>query len=167
MPERTLTGVGVSPGRGAGPVVVAPPRVPAPASTAPGDTDAGQIPVAAARVRAELEAAARDTTGEARAVLEATAMMATDPSLVATAQALVGDDIGPARAVWEAATRIIDDLRALGGPMAEHAWEVIDVRGRVVAVLTGRSAPGVPDPGHPYVLVATDLTPVDVAMLDP
>ena len=167
MPERTLTGVGVSPGRGAGPVVVAPPRVPAPASTPPGDTDAGQIPVAAARVRAELEAAARATTGEARAVLEATAMMATDPSLVATAQPLVGDDVGPARAVWEAATRIIDDLRALGGPMAEHAWEVIDVRGRVVAVLTGRSAPGVPDPGHPYVLVATDLTPVDVAMLDP
>jgi len=167
MPERTLTGVGVSPGRGAGPVVVAPPRVPAPASSPPGDTDIDQIPVAAARVRAELEEAARATTGEARAVLEATAMMATDPSLVSTAQALVSDDVGPARAAWEAATRIVDDLRAIGGPMAERAWDVIDVRDRVVAVLTGHSKPGVPDPGHPYVLVATDLTPVDVAMLDP
>ena len=37
----------------------------------------------------------------------------------------------------------------------------------MVAALTGRSRPGVPDPGHPYVLVATDLSPVDVAMLDP
>ena len=81
MPERTLTGVGVSPGRGAGPVVVAPPHVPPPSSSQPGATDAEQIPAAAARVRAELEEAAKATTGEARAVLEATAMMATDPSL--------------------------------------------------------------------------------------
>lgn len=167
MPERTLTGVGVSPGRGAGPVVVAAPHGPAPSSSQPGATDAEQIPAAAARVRAELEEAAKATTGEARAVLEEAALMATDPSLVATAQALVGEDVGPARAVWEAATRIVDDLRALGGPMAERAWDVIDVRDRVVAALTGHSRPGVPDPGHPYVLVATDLSPVDVAMLDP
>src|SRR5665647_965686 len=145
----------------------APPHAPPPSSSQPGATDAEQIPAAAARVRAELEEAAKATTGEARAVLEATALMATDPSLVATAQALVGEDVGPARAVWEAATRIVDDLRALGGPMAERAWDVIDVRDRVVPALTGRSRPGVPDPGHPYVLVATDLSPVDVAMLDP
>ena len=33
------------------------------------------------------------------------------------------------------------------------------IRDRGVADLTGRPAPGVPDPGHPFVLVARDLAP--------
>jgi phosphotransferase system enzyme I (PtsI) len=167
MPEHTLTGVGVSPGRGAAVVLVAPPTVPAPAAGRTDGADPTQIPSAAAQVRAKLEEAARGTTGEARAALEATAVMATDPSLVSTAQALVSDDVGPARAVWEAATRIIDDLRSLGGTMAERAWDMVDVRDHIVARLTGRENPGIQDPGHPFVLVPTDLSPVDVATLDP
>ncbi len=37
---------------------------------------------------------------------------------------------------------------------------------RVIARLRGVPAPGVPDPGHPFVLVAKDLAPADTALLD-
>lgn len=168
MPPRTLTGVGVSAGRGAGPVVVAPPRVPAAPGPGVGPVggDIEAVAVAAQAVRAELESAAAAAEGDARAVLAATAMMATDRTLLDAAQDLVRDGVPAARAVWDAATRIMSDLRGLGGPMSERAWDVADVRDRIVARLTGRQAPVVAQPDTPFVLVATDLTPVDVAMLD-
>ena len=51
--------------------------------------------------------------------------------------------------------------------MSERARDVRDVRDRIVAALTGAAPPGVPDPGHPFVLAASDLAPADTAMLDP
>jgi phosphotransferase system enzyme I (PtsI) len=51
--------------------------------------------------------------------------------------------------------------------MAERARDVQDVRDRLVAVLTGRPAPGVPTSTEPFVLVALDLAPADTATLDP
>jgi phosphotransferase system enzyme I (PtsI) len=36
-----------------------------------------------------------------------------------------------------------------------------------MAVLLGEPMPGIPHPGHPYVLVARDLSPADTATLDP
>ena len=36
----------------------------------------------------------------------------------------------------------------------------------MVSSLTGGAAPGVPDPGHPFVLLAVDLAPADTAGLD-
>jgi phosphoenolpyruvate-protein kinase (PTS system EI component) len=36
----------------------------------------------------------------------------------------------------------------------------------MVALLTGRPAAGIPDPGHPFVLLAVDLAPADAAELD-
>ncbi|MFH6691413.1 PEP-utilizing enzyme, partial [Cellulosimicrobium funkei] len=56
---------------------------------------------------------------------------------------------------------------ALGGLLAERARDVRDVRDRIVATLLGLPVPGVPDPGHPFVLVADDLAPADTAQLDP
>ena len=53
----------------------------------------------------------------------------------------------PARAVWDAAELVAEQLRALGGMFADRARDVQDVRDRIVAELLGLRAPGVPDPG--------------------
>src|SRR5436305_14643018 len=101
-----LSGVGVSPGRVAGPRVVVAPDLPEPpASPAPDDlgAEAGKVGPAAASVAAALSDRARSVSGDARSVLETTAAMASDPALVASAEKLVLDRSLPAaRAVWEA-----------------------------------------------------------------
>ncbi|HWS38550.1 MAG TPA: phosphoenolpyruvate--protein phosphotransferase, partial [Actinoplanes sp.] len=56
---------------------------------------------------------------------------------------------------------------AAGGYLAERVADLDDLRDRAVAVLLGLPMPGVPSPGHPYVLAARDLAPADTADLDP
>ncbi|ONI72837.1 phosphoenolpyruvate--protein phosphotransferase [Actinosynnema sp. ALI-1.44] len=166
-----LSGVGVSPGRAAGPVIiVAQPSGEPPAGPPPTDTaaEADLIAPAADRVAADLNARAQAATGEARQLLETTAMMAADPTLVTQAAQLVTTKQLPAaRAFYEAAAGFADALRAAGGYMAERVRDIEDVRDRVVADLLGVSAPGVPDLSEPSVLVAQDLAPADTAGLDP
>ena len=169
-----ISGIGVSPGRAAGTVLRMPAPVPEPpAGERPGagespDAAADRIAAAGAAVRERLEQLAAGASGTSREVLETTAMMAADPTLLSTAQGLVrSGDLSAARAVWQAAGQVIDQLTAIGGYMGERARDVADVRDRVIAELTGRPAPGVPDPGHPFVLVARDLAPADTATLDP
>ncbi|RSM84527.1 phosphoenolpyruvate--protein phosphotransferase [Kibdelosporangium aridum] len=166
-----LSGVGVSPGRAAGPVVVVaqpagePPAGPPPADPA---AEAQRIGPAAQRVAADLNARAKAASGEAKQLLETTAMMAADPSLVTQAEQLVtSKQLPAARAVYEAAASFADALRAAGGYMAERVRDIEDVRDRVVADLLGIAAPGVPELSEPSVLVAQDLAPADTAGLDP
>ncbi|VVJ18878.1 Phosphoenolpyruvate-protein phosphotransferase of PTS system (EC [Amycolatopsis camponoti] len=166
-----LSGVGVSPGRVAGPrvVVVADLREPA-SSPVPDDlrAEAGKIGSAAESVAASLSDRARSVSGDARSVLETTAAMASDPALLASAEKRVLDGSLPApRAVWEAAGEFMTALRAAGGYMAERAADVADVRDRIVASLSGLAPPGVPELTSPSVLVARDLAPADTAGLDP
>lgn len=172
--RRRLSGLGVSPGRAVGVVVTMPPPVPEPsagARLAPGDDSAAageRIAVAASVVARRLGEAAARAVGDARDVLEATALMAADPSLVAEARRRVTQErVAPTRAVWDAAESVRAQLAALGGYLADRAGDVADVRDRVVAELEGRAAPGVPDLAGPSVLVATDLAPADAATLDP
>jgi phosphotransferase system enzyme I (PtsI) len=168
-----ISGVGVSPGRTVGPVVRMPDPISEPSAAAPlpeaeRAAEAERISVAAATVRADLEARAASASGEGRALLEATALMAADPTLVSSASGKVSrDGLTGARAVWEAADEVATMLASLGGYMAERARDVQDVRNRLVAVLTGRAAPGVPVRTEPFVLVALDLAPADTATLDP
>ncbi|UNX54024.1 phosphoenolpyruvate--protein phosphotransferase [Georgenia sp. TF02-10] len=170
---RTLQGVGVSPGLAAGPVVLLapPPGEPAAEPLAEGadvEAEAARIRPAAEQVAAALTAAAASVTGERRDLLETTAQMAQDPSLVKTAAKRVRTDrLTAPRAVWEAAATVAEQLRALGGYMAERARDVADVRDRLIAELTGAPVPGVPRGVDPFVLVATDLAPADTALLDP
>ncbi len=173
-PQQRLTGIGVSPGQAAGPVVAMPAPVAEPpvgATLAEGldaEHAAEQIAAASSRAQADLREAASRASGAGKEVLETTAMMAADPSLVSAAQALVrGNRLDPARAVWQSAATVIEQLAALGGYMAERTRDVADVRDRIVAALTGQLPPGVPDVDHPFVLVATDLSPADTATLDP
>ncbi|PZF84000.1 phosphoenolpyruvate--protein phosphotransferase [Jiangella anatolica] len=168
-----ISGVGVSSGRAVGPVVRMPDPVaePAAGSTVPDGADVAaegaRIAAAAEQVRADLERRAAAAHGDGAAVLEATALMAADPALVTAAQKKVDDGTAPARAVWEAAAEVQAMLESLGGYMAERARDVADVRDRIVAVLDGRPAPGVPERDEPFVLVAHDLAPADTATLNP
>ncbi|APU18019.1 MULTISPECIES: putative PEP-binding protein [Actinoalloteichus] len=166
-----LQGVGVSAGRAAGPMVrVADPLPPPESGPAPADPaeEAARIRPVAEAVAAELSARAGRADGEPRAVLETTAAMAADPALIASAETLVVQRGLPApRAVYEAAGTFADDLRALGGYLGERARDVLDVRDRLVAELSGVRPPGVPVLEAPGVLVARDLAPADTADLDP
>lgn len=173
MSASVITGVGVSPGRAVGEIVRMPDPVAEPAADArlfadaDPEAEAARIAAAAETVKADLDVRAAAATGDGRAVLEATALMATDPALVTAAQKRVGDGQAADRAVWDAAAEMADMLASLGGYMAERARDVSDVRNRIVAVLHGRPAPGVPHRAEPFVLVARDLAPADTATLDP
>lgn len=171
MPE--VTGIGVSPGRAVGRLVHMPDPVVEPAAdaTLADDADAeaesDRVAEAAQRVQAELERRAERANGEGKAVLEATALMAADPTLVAGAQKRVKAGAAPERAVWDAAGEAAAALEAIGGYMAERARDVADVRDRIIAELSGGPTPGIPDFDEPFVLAARDLAPADTAVLDP
>ncbi|MGY5764173.1 phosphoenolpyruvate--protein phosphotransferase [Brachybacterium sp. DNPG3] len=168
------TGVAVSPGRVVGTIRTMAPPVTEPAAdqTAPEgvapETEAERIPVAAAAVQETLTRMAERATGGGKAILEATAQMAADPSLAHTAKGLVlSSGKSAERAVWEAGDQVASMLEGLGGYMAERATDVRDVRARIVAELRGEQAPGIPDLDEPFILTAVDLAPADTATLDP
>src|SRR5690606_16087868 len=119
-------------------------------------------------VRDRLASQAEQATGTAADVLAVTAAMAADPTLASGAEQRVRESgATPERAVWDAANALAAQLETLGPPLSERARDVRDVRDRIVAELTGVRPPGVPSPGHPFVLVAEDLAPADTATLDP
>ncbi|WP_159622203.1 phosphoenolpyruvate--protein phosphotransferase [Ruania rhizosphaerae] len=166
-----ISGAGVSPGRAAGPAVwmtSAAGEPPKRRSSADPEVSAAAIADAASAVGRDLADRAEATDGTARDVLEATAQIAQDPTLVRDAQQRVrADRVSPERAVWEAAGAVADQFESLGGYLAERARDVIDVRDRIVAYLLGAPTPGVPRREEPFILVARDLAPADTAQLDP
>ena len=165
----TLSGIGVSPGVAAGPVaqMAAPPVVPTDATPSGDPESENQAAMAAMRaVSASLEERASRAPGEAASVLAAQAMMAEDPTLASK----VTDGVQAGKAAVAAVVDAFEDFRAMlaaAGPyMAERVADLDDLRNRTVATLLGVPMPGVPDPGHPFVLVALDLAPADTATLD-
>lgn len=171
---KTVRGIGVSPGRAAGGVaqmaegVAEPSRHEGLPTGVDAEAAAGSIGEHAEIVATRLNEAAERATGDSRDVLETTAQMAADPTLVAAAQQKVREaQLSPARAVWEAAGGVADQLAELGGYMAERVRDVHDVRDRIVSSLLGLPVPGVPQLAEPFVLVAVDLAPADTALLNP
>lgn len=168
-----FSGVGVSAGRVIGTVRRMPDAIQAPADGAPLpagatiDSETARLAQATQAVAAQLKARAALATGDAQAVLKATALMASDKSLLKSATKLVSSGTCAESALWEAADAVATQLSALGGYMAERAGDVLDVRARIVAELRGVPAPGIPDSETPFVLVAVDLAPADTATLDP
>lgn len=168
-----IAGVGVSPGRAVGPLVWMPDPVTEPPADArlsidaDGAAESDRIAAAAAAVKADLEVRAAAASGDAQEILETTALMAADPTLVQAAQQKVVAGLTAERAVWEAAEEVAASLAALGGYLAERARDVADVRDRIVAALRGLPPPGVPVRPEPFVLAATDLAPADTATLNP
>lgn len=142
-----------------------PPRGP---EAADRDGEVARLGPAVQRVVADLLRRAACTEGETRQVLEATAAIAEDPALLELAEQHVRDDgLHAPRALWEAANTFRDMLAAAGGYVAARAADVEDVRNRIVAALLELPMPGVPDPGHPFILFARDLAPADTATVTP
>lgn len=164
-----LRGVGIGLGVAQGPVARMAEPLPAPSdapSALAADEEKARVSEAVSAVARELEERGTQAGGAARDVLEAQAMMAEDPSLADEVATRVAQGHTGEWAVYDAFASFRDQLTALGGYLGERAADLDDVAQRVIARLRGVPAPGVPDPGHPFVLVAKDLAPADTALLD-
>ncbi len=164
-----LIGVGVGLGVASGPVARMADPLPAPAdetSTRTAEEERQRAHEALEAVARELERRGEHAGGTAQEVLEAQAMMAEDPSLAEEIDGRIAAGKTAERAVHDAFAAFQETLTAMGGYLGERAADLGDVAQRVLARLTGVAAPGVPDPGHPFVLVARDLSPADTALLD-
>lgn len=169
--ETTLQGVGVSHGvaigevRHMGTAVLEPPAKQIPAEDT--EREQGRARKAVDAVAADLTARGNLAGGEAQAVLEAQAMMAQDPELLADAERRIASGSTAERAVYDAFAAYRELLANAGEYLAGRVADLDDVRNRIVARLLGVPMPGVPDSDQPYVLVARDLAPADTALLDP
>ncbi|MFE1645686.1 phosphoenolpyruvate--protein phosphotransferase [Microbacterium sp. P01] len=164
-----LRGVGIGLGVAQGPVarMAEPSPAPSDAPSALGaDEETARVTEAVAAVARELEKRGALAGGAAKDVLEAQAMMAEDPSLEAEVATRLSSGKTAEWAVFDAFASFRDMLSAMGGYLGERAADLDDVAQRVIAHLRGVPAPGVPDPGHPFILVAKDLAPADTALLD-
>lgn len=164
-----LRGVGIGLGVGQGPVARMAEPLPAPAdgpSELSVEEETARVREAVAAVARELEERGAVAGGAAREVLEAQAMMAEDPTLEDEVNTRIAAGKTSEFAVYDAFASFRETLTALGGYLGERAADLDDVAQRVIARLRGVPAPGVPDPGHPFVLVAKDLAPADTALLD-
>lgn len=170
MRERTLRGVGASPGVVTGPVrhmgmaALVPPMVELPA----GEVSREQVRAeqALAAVAADLRARGNLAGGEAQAVLGAQALMALDPEALAEVRRRIAAGRTAPRGVYEGLGSFRERLAAAGERAAGRIADLDDVRNRAVARLLGVPMPMVPDSGEPFVLVARDLAPADTALLD-
>ncbi len=103
---------------------------------------------------------------EARAVLEAQALMAADPAVTKVVISRIRDGKTAERAVFEAFGEFQRQLEVLGGYLGERATDLVDVSQRAIARLLGVAMPEVPTSDAPFVLVARDLAPADTVLLD-
>ncbi|GGZ28372.1 phosphoenolpyruvate--protein phosphotransferase [Streptomyces nitrosporeus] len=169
--ETTLRGVGVSHGvaigevRHMGTAVLEPPAKQIPADEAEREQKRARKAVEA--VAADLIARGNLAGGEAQQVLEAQAMMAQDPELIADVERRVAVGSTAERGVYDAFAAYRALLANAGEYLAGRVADLDDVRNRIVARLLGVPMPGVPDSDAPYVLIARDLAPADTALLDP
>ncbi|KQR21204.1 phosphoenolpyruvate--protein phosphotransferase [Microbacterium sp. Leaf151] len=164
-----LRGVGIGLGVAQGPIARMAEPLPAPKdakSDLPVEAETARVREAVAAVARELEARGAQAGGAARDVLEAQAMIAEDPTLEAEVDSRLASGKTGEFAVHDAFASFREQLVALGGYLGERAADLDDVAQRVIARLRGVAAPGIPDPGHPFVLVAKDLAPADTALLD-
>lgn len=164
-----FSGVGIGTGIAIGTVLRMPEPLPEPAETPSSRTAADEKARATASLSATadfIRARAERAGGSARDVLDAQAMMAEDPSLAGDVDTRLDAGATAERAVFEAFEHYREVLVGMGGYLAERAADLDDVRRRVVAHLQGVAAPEVPQPDHPFVLVARDLAPADTAGLD-
>lgn len=185
-----LHGIGIGTGRATGPVfrMPQPPALttePASAPSAAADpsatTDAppatavdapratADAAIAAlATVAAEFRQRAAQITDRASIdVLEATALMAEDPSLHAELRTRTDAGADAQTALAAAIEHFRHLLLAVGGRTAERAADLADLGQRALAVLRGTDPVTIAWPETPFVLVADELAPADAALLDP
>jgi phosphotransferase system enzyme I (PtsI) len=164
-----VRGVGIGLGVAQGVVVRMAEALPAPENTPSTqgiEAERSRVRDAIAAVAQELTTRGETAGGSAQEVLEAQAMIAEDPTLQDEVDARIDDGATAEWAVHDAFAGFRATLEAVGGYLGERAADLDDIAQRVLARLRGVDAPGVPDPGHPFVLVARDLAPADTALLD-
>ncbi len=164
-----IRGTGIGQGVAVGPVVRMADALPEPVdrpSHLDPEREGERARASLSVVAAELANRGAKAGGAAKDVLEAQAMIAEDPSLIDEVTKLLATGKTAERAVYEAFAAYRDLLAGMGGYMAERAADLDDISQRVIAHLLKLPPPGVPNPGHPFVLVARDLAPADTAMLD-
>jgi phosphotransferase system enzyme I (PtsI) len=167
-----LHGLAVSPGFAAGPLhhVAPPPDLPAPAPV-PSEQVASEVERArAALAGVVIDLRRRSAAANKPAIVEilgAQAMMAEDPVLHDAVAQHVTAGLPAANAIAAALAAHRHAFLAAGGYLAERVGDLDDLRDRAVAACLGLTMPGIPSPGHPYVLAARDLAPADTATLDP
>ncbi|KJL28953.1 phosphoenolpyruvate--protein phosphotransferase [Microbacterium oxydans] len=165
----TLRGVGIGLGVAQGPIVRMTEASPAPdqtPSTLSADEERARVRDAVTVVAQELNDRGAAAGGSAQEVLEAQAMIAEDPTLQDEVDTRLDAGATAEWAVHDAFAGFRATLEAVGGYLGERAADLDDIAQRVLAHLRGVEAPGVPNPGHPFVLVARDLAPADTALLD-
>jgi len=167
---RELHGVGVGRGVVIGPVLSMPGPLAEPAEVGrrPGDAAAEKQAASSAigSVVVELRDRADRAEGAGREIIEAAIQMAQDPVLADRVGERIEAGATAERAVFEAFRSFQEQLTSLGGLMAERAVDLGDVGQRIIAVLRGVPAPGVPESDTPFILLADDLAPADTALLD-
>jgi len=164
-----LTGIGVGRGVAAGPVLRMPEPLAEPADVTritDAEAEIARATLALADVREWLNSRAALAGQEAAAVLEAQALMAGDPAIAKDVAQRIHAGRTAERAVFDAFDSFAKLLSGMGGYMAERVADLADISQRVITVLRGVPAPGVPDSDEPFVLVAHDLAPADTALLD-
>lgn len=163
-----LAGLAVSPGFAAGPLYSVAPAPTLPPAGVAGPSDGERALAALEGVAADLRRRAANATKPAVAqILMAQATMAEDPVLHDSVAALVAGGQPAAHAIAAALAEHRAAFLAAGGYLAERVADLDDLRDRAVAACLGLAMPGVPSPGHPYILAARDLSPADTAGLDP
>jgi phosphotransferase system enzyme I (PtsI) len=165
-----LHGIAASPGAGIGAVLaIGGGELVLPAGSPPDRAaERARLPEALEAVAADLEARAARSGGELGDILEAEAMMARDPELLATAEAAVDAGGWAAAAILAAGERYAEVLAASESEyLAARADDVRDVCRRAARRLAGiEDAASMPDGDGDLVLVASDVAPADVADLD-
>lgn len=116
--------------------------------------------------RAIIASKGDEGTRKAAPIMQALAQIASDPALFSAIESGIVAGKTAERATWEGFAQFEDMLHNLGGYMAERAGDLHDVGQRVIAILLGVEAPGIPQSDSPFVLVAKDLSPADTASLD-
>jgi len=104
--------------------------------------------------------------GAAAEVLAATATLARDRGMASAVEQRIKAGKDASHALSEATEQFAALFVQMGGLMAERVTDLLDIRDRVVAEITGQPEPGIPTPSVPSVLLADDLAPADTAGLD-
>ena len=164
-----LHGIGVGSGIAAG-LVQRMPEPLAPPSNAPlteeATSEVQRVTDALSGVAAWLSERGQGVGGDAQAVLEAQSLMAGDRAIVADITQRINQGVNAEKAVVEAFASFQAILAGMGGYMAERGADLADIAQRVIAVLRGVPAPGIPESDTPFILVAHDLAPADTVLLD-
>ena len=129
MSNRTvLHGIGVSAGTASGPIAVVTPAVGIdehePASTDP-EADSERIRAVLHDVAVSLSARAEHANSDsAKAVMDATASLATDKGLIRGIDKELKKGTGPTKAIHDAVELYANKLRKIGGYMAERVTDL-------------------------------------------